>query len=501
MPTDRYLRRWTFAGLLVGLAWARLASGAQGQLDGSETLFTVMAAINAAGYDADLESPSNHPLRHQIRQYLASRRLRSVEKLREFYYQHRQADWTAELSQYISFALLVDGPPKFQYRWLSYELPPDVQQLEGLGPLLAEFYQEAEIHKLWLAAQPAFDEAIARYHEPVSRAVLELNAYVRNPSGEVPGRKFQIYLCLLAAPNQVHTRSYRGEYYVVITPSPELQLEEIRYFYLFYLLEPVVARAADQLEKVRALGDYALGAPHLPQYYKEDFVLLTTACLVRAILIRLEKVPTDKKAQMVDEAYRRGYILTPHFWEQLPAYERQEQAMRFYFPEMVKAIDLRKEERRAQNLVFIEEPPKPTVRRVEIRPPEPVGAEKTLQEAEQLYSKRELSAAKEKFKAALEQTRDTTLRARAYYGLARIAVLENDPELAVQLFQRVLELAPPPMEKAWSLVYLGRLHDVAGEPDKADEFYRQALELEGASEKAREMARQGLSGAFRRKRE
>ncbi len=34
------------------------APAQEGQLDGSETLFTVLAAINAAGYDADLDSPA-----------------------------------------------------------------------------------------------------------------------------------------------------------------------------------------------------------------------------------------------------------------------------------------------------------------------------------------------------------------------------------------------------------------------------------------------------------
>ena len=39
----------------------------EGQLDGSEALFTVLAAINAAGYDADLDSNANSPVRKQVR--------------------------------------------------------------------------------------------------------------------------------------------------------------------------------------------------------------------------------------------------------------------------------------------------------------------------------------------------------------------------------------------------------------------------------------------------
>jgi len=42
-----------------------------GQLDASRTLFSVLAAINAGGYDADLASPANHPLRAIIREIAA----------------------------------------------------------------------------------------------------------------------------------------------------------------------------------------------------------------------------------------------------------------------------------------------------------------------------------------------------------------------------------------------------------------------------------------------
>ena len=77
----------------------------QGQLDGSETLFTVLAAINVAGYDADLDSPANSPIRKQVRSIVASKNPASVEALKKFFREHRQKNPDAELSQYISLAL------------------------------------------------------------------------------------------------------------------------------------------------------------------------------------------------------------------------------------------------------------------------------------------------------------------------------------------------------------------------------------------------------------
>jgi hypothetical protein len=65
------------------------AMSQEGQLDASPGLFTVMAAINAAGYSADLSSPSNHPLRDLIRAELAKRNIPSLAAIIAIFDQHR----------------------------------------------------------------------------------------------------------------------------------------------------------------------------------------------------------------------------------------------------------------------------------------------------------------------------------------------------------------------------------------------------------------------------
>ena len=109
----------------------------EGQLDGSQTLFTVLAAINAAGYDANLDSNANSPVRKQVRDALAQKHLGSVEALKKFFADHQKDDPEAELSQYVSFALSLQGPPDFQFWMPSQELPPDVRKLDGLNELIA----------------------------------------------------------------------------------------------------------------------------------------------------------------------------------------------------------------------------------------------------------------------------------------------------------------------------------------------------------------------------
>ncbi len=468
----------------------RLAAAEQGQLDGSPTLFSVLAAINAAGYDADLDSPANHPLRAAVRKAIGQKNPAVLAELKRFFSSHRQKDWGAELSQYVSFALSTDGPPAFKYRFQEYLLPPDVQPLRGFEKLMQRFRNEAGIDQLWSQAQPAYEQAIGRYTAPVSRAVLDVNAYLRNPTSGFLGRRFQIYIDLLGAPNQIHTRSYADDYFVVVTPSPEPQTEDVRHAYLHYLLDPLAMKFSEDVNKKKGLGDFAQAAPVLEEYYKEDFLLLLTESLIKAVEARLA---TANRQAMVQQALREGFILAPFFAEHLPVYEKQDRQMRLYFPDMIKAIDLKAEDKRLEGVQFTSERP---VRKAKTalaeRKLEPTPVQKTLEAADQAWSNRDLEKARKAYLDLLQQTDEKPLHAKSYYGLARIAALQKDPELAQKLFQRVLELEPDPRTKSWSLIYLGRLADAQGERDQAMRHFQDALACEGAPEDAVAAARKGL---------
>ncbi len=489
------MNRFLFPAVLV-LALANLSSGAErGQLDFSPSLFTVMAAIDAAGYDADATSPNSDPLREQVRKAVEASRAPVLADLKKFFADHHQGDATAELGQYISFALSVSDPPDFKFRYRDAELPPDVRLMEGFTPLLVRFYREANIGELWNQAQPAFERTLERYHETVSRAVLEVNAYLRNATAGYLGRKFQIYLDLLSAPNQVQTRSYGDDYFVVVTPSAEPRVQDIRHAYLHYLLDPLATKYGDDILKKNSLIDYAQGAPALDPVYKGDFLLLTTESLIKAVEARLPGSP-----ETVDQTLRQGYILAPYFAEQLTVYEKQREAMRIFFPEMIKGINVFREDKRLSNVQFDERPHVRAAKMVEARRTvsEPSPADKALDEADRLYSNKDYDHARESYLRLLEQSSEKSVHARAYYGLARIAVLKNDPEMGERLFQKVLESSPDPWTMAWTHVYLGRLSDVAGNRNEAAKHYQTALAVEGGSAAARHAAELGIQNAYKK---
>jgi tetratricopeptide (TPR) repeat protein len=483
--------------LLLGLVVcaSRITWGQQAQLDSNLSLFTVLAALNVAGYDADLDSPNNDPLRMEVRNALAAKNLPCLGDLKKFVAAHRRDDAGAELGQYISFALVTDGPPNFAFRAIANEVPPDAMALGGFAPLLRRFVREADIETMYKRAQPAFERTIARYHEPVTRAVLEVSAYLRNPPSGYGGTKFLVYVDLLGAPNQIHTRSYGGEYYVVVTPSAEPQVFDVRHTYLHSLIDPMSIKHAEEIRKKRSLIDFAMGAPALDESYKSDFLLLAAECLIKAVESRLAPGPETARQAIVDQALREGYILTPFFAEHLSFYEKQEQAMRWYLPELVGMIDLKKETQRLDKAQFVRQKP---VRKAKVAhapaKTEPTGAEKTLQSAEEFSDKRDLENARITFRKALTETEDSQLQARGYFGLARIAALQKDPELADKLFRKALELGPDPRVTSWAHFYLARLAELAGETAEAKQHYQVAAKVPGGSLKVREASEKALAG-------
>ncbi|HXA52343.1 MAG TPA: tetratricopeptide repeat protein [Candidatus Acidoferrum sp.] len=473
--------------LIASLPAAATAADA-GSIDANQSLFTVMAAINAVGYKADAASPNNHPLRDAIQKELAKRQIPSLPALKDFFDRHRKRTDSQELSQYVSFALSCAGPPGFNFTQRDVDIPPDVSGMRELSGLLAAFYKEANVAELWQRSQPAINQYIARYQEPVINSVLQVNLYLRQMTSGFKGRTFRIVVELQAAPNQIQTRSYSDDYVIVVSPSPEPRIFDIRHGYLHYLLDPLSTRNQEILTRKKSLVDHAMRAQALSDSYKDDYLLLVTESLIKAVESRL-----DHKPAVVQDALMEGYILAPYFAEALPVYEKQESSMMLYYKEMVQAIDVVKEDRRLANVEFAKvEKARPAVQVAPVPAPTPAGAAKTLQDAEAAYSARDLQKAKTLFLKILEQTDSKPLHASAYYGLGRAALLEKDLDAAERLFQKSLDSEPEPFDKAWDHVYLGRLSIAAGDKDAAEKHLKAALEVDGATEKARQEAQQLL---------
>ena len=475
-----------FAAICL-LCVGRLSGGEALQLDANENLFYVLAAINAAGYDEGLNLPDNSPLRAQLRQYLAEQNIAVLPALKQFYRKHMAKPGpyagVRDLSQYISWALSVTGAPDFAWRTRDVEVPPDAKALDGFAALMADFYRQAQLDKVWQKARPVYEKELEKYHAPILDMTTKIDGYMRVGTGGYLGRRFSVFIDLLAAPEQVQTRNYGDDAFVIVTSSEKPRMYDIRHAYLHFQIDPIMIKYGIELGQKRSLLDLVQLSP-LEDNYKNDFVLLANESLIKAVECRLDK---DKAG--IDRAMRQGYIMTQYFSEQLPVFEQQQQGMRFFTEDMIAGIDLKRESARISAVKFDSGQLRRQAKQVAVAGPELSQSAKTLEQAEDSYSKKSLIPSRELFQKALEQNGSNEEHAQAWYGLARIAALQNQPDAAVKLFEKTLGASPDAFTKAWSLVYLARLATAAHEPDKAAKFYSDALAVPGASERAIEAAR------------
>lgn len=455
-------------------------------------LFTVLTAINISGYDNGLGSPSDSVVRRVVRDDLKDFRGHSRTQLRNFYQQFLRDDPVSNLTQYITFALTCNGPPSFEVRAnLPTDLPPSVRRLRALSPILSEFYQEAGIEELWDRYQPAYDNEISRYQQPLIEMLLRTGAYLRFSPTSQQMRSFKIYFSLMGAPNQVTSRSYGGEIQVVLQASNKLRLDEIRQAFLMHLLDPMSIRHAEEIAKKEVLSRFALFAPALSEIYKANFQLLVSKSLANAVDVRLSGASDSDKQARAEQFLKEGFILTPCFYEQLAEYEAQPETFSSYYRELIQNIDPRGEARRLQNTEFVQAQPKPAAQPARSQLSK---LDRLLNEAEGYFRLEDLEQARAKFEEALAEAGGRN--AQAEYGLARVAAFEGDPDLAREHFQKAIALADDTHIRAMSHVYIARIEDLMGNRQQAVEHYQLALDVGDPSPRIRELAEGGLEDAF-----
>ena len=465
-------------------------------LDNNEALFTVLTAINACGYDAELTV--SDPLRSQIRGEVAKTIEASAEAkestpvMCQFYAEHQQDDPGRTLAQYVSLALFLGPPPEFMLKVKEADLPPDASFVSGLVPLIQKFYGEAGLHAIWTRHEAAYSELTARYHEPLAKVLFDTEVYLKLPSAGFLGRGFTVYLDAMGSPGQANARNYGSDYYVVISPGmgSGLKMDQIRHTYLHYLLDPIALKYPASIVRLKPLLESVKGAP-LDESFKTDASLLATECLIRAIEARTvgsSKTPETQRQQLVEQSAEQGFILTPYFYEALVKFEKSPAGLRVAYGDLVGNIDVRKEQRNAAQIKFASKAD-PELLHLS-RPTEG----KLLVTAEQRLSSGDSAAAKKLAQQALDEKKEDP--GRALFILAQVATMNRDMQGARNYFEQALGVAHEPKVLAWSHIYLGRIFDLQEDREAALDQYRAALSAGGALPEAKAAAEHGIEQPY-----
>ncbi len=470
----------------------------------NQQVFATMCALDAAGFDANSATLDMYPAYSALRQRLLELSGPATQTMREFYQKHQFVSSDETLSPFLSFALVVGPPPNFPFLVPRSDVPPAVTSIDGFDDVLQNFYAEAHLDHEWAVVHPEADAEVARLTDPLRQVVFRTSGYLRELMTPISTRTFTVYVEPLVG-NRVNFRNIGNQYSMIVGPGPVLPMDSIRHGFLHFLLDPLTLKYQQVISTRRALLEVANRAPQLPLAYRDDLVGLFDECLVRAAELRLEKLPPNRVEATLHEDDRTGFILVRPLYQQMIIFEKSEPAMSFYFPTLVQGINVAAEEQRLQNFQFATASEQTAPGGV-AGEADASAADLALQQA-LLRGDRQIATQDGKGAAATFQailTQHPNLP-RALYGLAIASVLEGQGQEAEDLFQRIVHApassssgsaATDPDVLAWAYVYLGRISDLRGNRQQAQEEYRAALAVSGAPEQARVAAQQGLNAPY-----
>ncbi|HZR28627.1 MAG TPA: tetratricopeptide repeat protein [Terriglobales bacterium] len=465
-------------------------------LDTSETLFSLLAAMNSCGYDTDLAN--SDPVRAKIREEIAQKAAASPDAAHAkaafctFYKDHQNPNPGLDLAQYVSLGLYLSEPPAFQPAIKEADMPPDATYVLGAVPLLQNFYQALGLRDLWKEHQGEYDALVERLHEPVSQMILKTDLYLKLQLSGYVGRRFTVFIEPLAAPRDINARNYGSDYFVVVSPAQgSIKLDQIRHTYLHYVLDPYAQKRGTTLKQLEPLLLAVSTAP-MDESFKNDIGLLVNESLIRAIeartLLVAGKDAEAARLQAAHAAVNEGFILTRYFYEALQKFEKDPVGLKDSYSEWLFQIDVGREKKLAQEVNFSKE-----------AAPELLRASKAqqlqlLDLAEQRLAARDIPGAEKLAHQALDEKNEDP--ARALFILAKAASLSGDMDGARTYFERTLEIAREPRVVAWSHIYLGRIFDLQEEREAALAQYRAALSAGDTNPQTKDAADRGISQPY-----
>jgi len=414
-------------------------------------------------------------------------------------------DPAASLSRYVSLALVVGPPPKFAYTFRRDELPPDVSPIENFNELLANFYAEAKIDRLWAQVQADYEREIDRLGPTVRQVVSTSSGYLRELLDATNPRRFIVVVEPLIGA-RTSFRSYGTNYFVVVSPRATPQVDEIQHAFLHFLLDPLPGRYPNTVQAKRPLLDIAARAPRLPPTHSSSLSAWVVECLVRAVELKLRKLPPEQVSAILAEADSDGFVLVGPLYRELDVFQKAEPAMSFYFPDFLRGVRTSQEVKRLEGVQFTSKASAIAESAETIDAPAGSSANSELAawlaEGDRAIASQDAAGAVVAFERVLAKYPG---QPRAVYGRAVAALLQNDVERARELFSRLVRPGPAasvatekpdPLVLAWAHIHLGRIYDVEGDRELALSEYRAALAVEGAPEAARLAARRGLEKGF-----
>ncbi|MDZ7262214.1 MAG: hypothetical protein ONB05_08935 [candidate division KSB1 bacterium] len=313
-----------------------------------ERLFAADAFMNIGGFDLEYNDQGMHPIRAEVRKELMNRLDKEYQhSIREYYSNHDQY-----LGYYGTYALLLTKPPNFS---LNYDpqksdehISDIVNALPELDEHLSEFYQRANIHKLWERYKIPIQEKIDSYRPYAKQAIDDLMAYFKTDKKafKQSQRKLVTLFSPLMSYFTAFTVTINNDFYFVFGPEPgEPSAGSYYHEVMHHIANPIVEKHLSEVNQLFPLS--MLAKEKLPN---SDWNYVVIESFVRTISKvlegRLHKFADEKIRETIEDEYKLGYVLCFYFYENLPAYEVSNEPMEQYFSKLITNVDVEKEKTR-----------------------------------------------------------------------------------------------------------------------------------------------------------
>ena len=518
--------------LRAGSAVGRMGTA----IESNEAVFTVVAGLNACGYDAGLADAS--PIRLRVRQEMAEEVAASAEaraaqdKLCAYVHLHDLGDPAKTLGQYLSLALMMQPTADLELTAPIPQLPPDATQVAGMIPALKQFAQAARLHVMWVQERAAYERAMEPLRDPLTKELLQISVYLRETAAGNENRRFVVIVEPMLANGLVNARVYGLDYLMVLAPpSTEAQAQrfqdDVRHFYLDFSIAPLIFGYPGAMERLQPLLRSVAEAP-IDEVYRDDVEALVSECLIRAIeartmdtgvvlakktegqrfagdVTRAELVKQQQaeaiRVARVQRDVQAGYILVKYFYEQLGTYEKSNESLRDAIGSMVYGMDVDLMRRQSRNIRFVEPAraedslPSAGLRQRDPSLAKPTGVDADpLAQAQESLNKGDTEGAIALAEQAVKSKKGDA--GQATYLIAQAHALQGEMSEAEDNFARALTLTKDPHTVAWSHIYLGRIDDIKQDRAAALGQYKAALDAKSGLPDAVAAAQKGMAEPY-----
>ena len=461
-------------------------------------IFAVMSALNLAGFDFDADNLPPNSARAMVRKRLAGINPELKQKIVGFCKSRDpETDPYQRQAKYISYALLLNGPPHFALATRPEELPPDAQSILGLETLIEDLWNSGGLEKLWDEVRPQYLAEIEAYRPLIRNLIIATLRYFHTEARVSLDRKMTFIPDLLNGRNVINARNLSFSYIVVVGPSrgEEKPLQSVRHEYLHFLIDPLLAKYVGYLPDAEPFLERVRAQPKALDRYQNNFFLMVTESLLQAVELRLEAAPPQRQTAALIELYDQGLILAPYFEEALRKFESANEAVAEVFKSFVEGIRWEAEIGRADSIDRLRSQsaekqgkadPAADARSL-------AGAElrSQLSEANKLMLARQFEQAGEILEKVL---RRDERNAGALFGLGQVAAQNQDLARALELYSSaVVNAGADTWIAAWAFVQRGNIFRHQELPDSAKAEWEKVLELKGDLRGAGEAARKALA--------